>query len=300
MSNFPFKGVGVAIVTPFKEDHNIDFDSLENLTHTIIEGGADYIVALGTTGESPTLSRKEKQDICKTVVNVCEGKIPIVIGIGSNDTSKVCKRISEADLTNIAAILSVVPYYNKPSQEGIYRHFEEIAKISPLPLILYNIPGRTGVNMQAETTIRLARDFKNISAIKEASGNFQQIKEIINNKPTGFEVISGDDAMTVSIMEMGACGVISVTANLYPSAIGKLTDLCRHGKNNEYLKLNSELTRLYTLLFAEGNPAGIKCALSLKNLIKNELRLPLTPVSKTLEKEIATEIERLDALLQEL
>lgn len=288
MENLSLKGLGVAIVTPFKEDLSIDYDALSRLINHIIEGEADYLVVLGTTAETPTLSEDEKGEICRIVKVINKGRLPLVLGIGANDTYKVVERIRNFDLTDFSAILSVVPYYNKPTQEGIYLHFKTIAELSPLPIIVYNIPGRTGVNMTAKTTLRLANDCPNIIGIKEASGNLPQIEEIINKKPDSFKVISGDDCNTLPLMKSGASGVISVVANIFTKDLHDLTHACLEEKFEKAEILNEKLKLFYKLLFEEGNPAGIKSALSAIGLIKNILRLPLTPVSRNIAYKIET------------
>ena len=286
MSEISFKGVGVALPTPFKDDYSIDYDALARLVEYTISGGVDYIVALGTTAESPVIAKEEKREICEVIKTINAGRVPLVMGIGSNDTSKVVHRIKNENLDGFSAILSVTPYYNKPSQEGLYLHFKTIAEISPIPIILYNVPGRTGVNMLAETTLQLARDFKNIIAIKEASGKINQIEEIVKKSPDGFEVMSGDDGMTFEAMGKGAVGVISVAANCYPRKIKKLYDLCSKKETQKACEENNFLKEFFCLIFKDGNPAGIKCALSNIGLINNILRLPLTKVCDNTEKEI--------------
>lgn len=286
MSKFEIKGMGVALVTPFEEDKSIDFGSLERIIEYLIEGKADYLVVLGTTGETPSLSIEERKAIRDFVRIKVNGRLPLVLGMGGNNTSALVKEIKETDLSGFSAILSVVPYYNKPSQEGIYQHYRSIAENSSLPIVLYNVPGRTGVNLEATTTLRLARDFKNIIGIKEASGNFVQIEEIIKNKPDGFEVISGDDGITYPLMTLGAVGVISVIGNAFPLQFGKMVRLCLSHKFDEALPIHFKFTELFNLMFVDGNPAGVKCALNALGMIKNELRLPLVPTRVSTNEKI--------------
>ncbi len=286
MKSFNLKGLGVAMITPFKQDKTIDFDSLEKLIEHLINGKADYIVLLGTTGETPALFPDEKQKIKEFVVKKVAGRIPLVLGVGGNHTMAVADELLKSDLSGFSAILSVVPYYNKPSQEGIYRHYKAIAGASPLPIILYNVPGRTGVNMSAETTIRLAREVENIIGIKEASGNFRQIEEIIKNKPDSFQVVSGDDAITYPLMTLGAVGVISVIGNAFPDEFGKMVRLCLNGEFEKALPIHFKFTELFNLLFIDGNPAGVKCTLNTMGMIENELRLPLVPTRLSTNEEI--------------
>lgn len=277
MNSFNLQGLGVALVTPFRQDKTIDFDSLSNLLEKMIAEKADFLVVLGTTGETPTLFPEEKKQIREFVVRKVNGRLPLVLGLGGNHTMGVVAEIDKTDLDGFDAILSVVPAYNKPTQEGIYLHYRTIADASPLPVILYNVPGRTGVNMTAETTLRLANDCPNIIGIKEASGNFTQIEEIIKNKPDNFQVISGDDSITYPLMTLGAVGVISVIGNAFPKEFGKMVRLCLQGNFEEALPIHFRFTELFNLLFVDGNPAGVKCTLNALGLIENELRLPLVP-----------------------
>ena len=261
MASFNLKGMGVALVTPFKEDKNIDLDALDRLLDSLVEAKVDYIVVLGTTGETPALFPEEKQLIKNRVRHRISGRIPLVIGVGGNNTMAVVDELKKGDFDGFEAVLSVVPYYNNPSQEGIYQHYKSIAEASPLPVILYNVPGRTGVNMTAETTLRLARDCDNITGIKEASGNFVQIEEIIKNKPETFQVISGDDGITYPLMTLGAVGVISVIGNALPKEFGRMVRLCLDHKFDEALKIHFKFTELFNLMFVDGNPAGVKLSL---------------------------------------
>lgn len=281
-----FTGTGVALVTPFKSDKSVDYISLEKLVNHVINGGVEYLVVLGTTAENPTLSAIEKNTITKFIVEKNAGRVPIVLGAGGADTQAAIDNIKKADLTGIDAILSVTPYYNKPNQQGLFEHFSAIANNCPLPIILYNVPGRTGVNMTATTTLKLANSFKNIIAIKEASGNIEQIMEIIEKKPSHFNVISGDDGITLPLISVGCIGVISVVANSFPKEFSNMVKLAIEGKFNEAKTLHYKLLEFSRLIFAEGSPVGIKYALTLQGLIENHLRLPIVPASKELEEKI--------------
>lgn len=285
MENNIFGGLGVALVTPFKEDNSIDLDSLERIIHHVIDGGCDYIVALGTTAETPTLSPSEKSQLASFIKKIVNSRVPLVMGIGGNDTIKVVKDIQTMDLNGYSAVLSVVPYYNKPTQEGLYQHFKYISQNSPLPILLYNVPGRTGVNLSAETTLRLASDPK-FCGIKEASGNFKQIEEILNSKPAYFQVISGNDADTARLMKLGGAGVISVLANALPIEMKKLVNLAREKRFREAEVYQESLKPLISHLFEDGNPAGVKSLLADLGLLKNKLRLPLVPVSENVAKKL--------------
>lgn len=286
MDHIDLKGLGVALVTPFKADKSIDFDSLGHLLDFQIENKADYLVVLGTTGETPTLSTTEKQEIRDFVRKRTAGRIPLVLGVGGNSTMDVVHDLQTLDLTGFEAVLSVVPYYNKPSQEGLYQHYMAIGQSSPLPVILYNVPSRTGVNMTADTTLRLARDCERIIGIKEASGNFTQIEEIIKRKPEHFQVVSGDDGITYPLMALGAVGVISVVGNAFPKEFGRMVRLCLEGEHEEALKIHFRFTELFNLLFVDGNPAGVKCALNALGRMENELRLPLVPTRLSTNEKI--------------
>ncbi len=282
-----FKGTGVALATPFRNDGSIDFNALKKLVNYVTEKGVDYLVVLGTTGETPVLSPDEKNAIVDMVKEVNDGRLPVVMGIGGNSTSAVKTCIMETDFTGIDAILSVAPYYNKPGQEGMYQHFKSIAEASPVPVILYNVPGRTGSNISAETTLRLASKFRNqIVAIKEASGNLQQVMAIIKDKPEKFLVLSGDDASALPLISMGASGVISVIANAYPGEFSRLVALALEDKFTEARKIHYSLLPVYDMLFAEGNPSGLKAFLDVMGIAQNNLRLPLTTVSKGLYEKI--------------
>ncbi|MBV5280962.1 MAG: 4-hydroxy-tetrahydrodipicolinate synthase [Paludibacter sp.] len=285
MINNKLTGMGVALITPFKSDESVDFDALARLVEYQIKNGTDYLVVLGTTAETPTLTEQEKEDVTRFVIQCAAKRIPIVLGVGGNNTKAVVEKLKTTDFNGIDAILSVTPYYNKPSQEGIYQHYAAIAKASPLPIVLYNVPGRTGVNMLAETTLRLAKEFNNICAIKEASGNFTQIDDIIKNKPADFMVISGDDGITFPLITLGAVGVISVIGNAFPSEFSRMVRLGLQGDYKSARLIHHHFNELIQLLFVEGNPAGVKSMLAVMGFIDNTLRLPLVPNTiKTYEK----------------
>ena len=279
-------GTGVALVTPFNLDFSIDFISLSKLINYVIDGGVDFLVILGTTGESPSISIKEKQDIINFTVKINDKRLPIVVGIGGNNTLNVENEFKTLDLNGIDAILSVTPYYNKPSQLGLYLHFKRLSEVSSLPLILYNVPSRTGVNLDASTCLRLANEFENIIAIKEASGNLNQIDEIINNMPSGFSVLSGDDALTVKMIFMGAIGVISVIGQSHPKEFSSMVSSALNNDELQALKIHKDLEKFYHFLYSEGNPSGIKALLSYFGLCNNILRLPLTNISNKLHTSL--------------
>jgi 4-hydroxy-tetrahydrodipicolinate synthase len=278
MSESKFTGTGVAIITPFNDDYSVDYPALERVTEHCIQGKVNYIVVLGTTGESVTLSKNEKDEVVRTVIKASSKRVPIVVGIGGNNTMDVVENIKNANLNQIDAILSVVPYYNKPTQTGLYEHYKAISQVSPLPVIMYNVPGRTGVNMTAETTVRLAHDFKNLVGVKEASGSIQQVMEVMRDKPAAFDVISGDDALTFPMLPLGAVGVISVIANALPKEFAMMVEEALGGNYPLARKIHYSLLDIITGLFTEGNPAGVKAIMHSAGLIKNNLRLPLTPV----------------------
>ena len=278
-------GMGIALITPFKKDGSVDFDALERLVEYQIENGTDYLVILGTTAETPTLTEEEKDEIARVVIAKTNKRLPIVMGIGGNNTRTVVEKIKSTDLSQVDAVLSVVPYYNKPSQEGIYQHYKAIAQATSTPIVLYNVPGRTGVNMKAETILRLANEFPNIVGIKEASGNFAQIDEIIKNKPNHFMVISGDDGITFPLITLGAVGVISVIGNAFPREFSRMVRLAMRGDLAGAREIHYRFTELMELLFVDGNPTGVKSMLSMMGFIENELRLPLVPTTlKTTER----------------
>lgn len=293
MSKVDFIGLGVAIVTPFNSDESVDYESLGKLIEFQISSGTDYIVALGTTAETPTLTAKEQKEIVRFIVKTVDGRVPIVIGIGDNCTSSLLEKVQTIDLSGVSAILSVTPYYNKPTQEGLYRHFCALSKVSPLPIILYNVPGRTGVNMCAETTIRIAKECKNVIATKEASGNLTQIKQIIDEAPEGFNVISGDDAITTDVVLSGGIGVISVFGNAYPKEMKWLVDSALKERTSAAReKMENDFNELFHLMFVEGNPAGVKALLEMKGLANNVVRLPLVTVTEGTKAKIQTEFNK--------
>lgn len=275
MADINLKGMGVALITPFKEDESVDYEALGRLVDYLLQNGADYLVVLGTTAETPTLTEEEKKKIIELVVTKVRHRIPIVLGVGGNCTKSVVDKLKNDNFEGIDAILSVVPYYNKPSQGGIYQHYKAIAQATELPVILYNVPGRTGVNMTAETTLRLAREFKNIIAVKEASGNITQMDDIIKNKPKDFNVISGDDGITFPLITLGAIGVISVIGNAFPREFSRMVRLALAGDYDSARTIHHRFTELFSLLFVDGNPAGVKSMLSMMGLVENRLRLPL-------------------------
>lgn len=282
-----FKGLGIALVTPFASDGSVDYDVLKNLLDYQLKNGADFFCILATTGETPTLTKDEKQKIKELVVEKVGDKVPILIGCGGNNTADVVNELHTADFSGIDGILSVCPYYNKPSQEGLYQHFKAIAGATNMPVVLYNVPGRTGVNLKAETTVRLARDCENIVAIKEASGSLEQVDEIIKNKPDGFDVISGDDALTFPMIACGAAGVISVIGNALPKEFSRMIRLEMKGEIESARKIHHKFTDLFNLLFVDGNPAGVKAMLHEMGMIENVLRLPLVPTRLTTMQKIS-------------
>ncbi len=286
--------MGVALITPFKEDESIDFEALGKLIDFQINNGIDYLVVLGTTAETPTLSETEKKQIIQFAVERVNGRVPVVLGVGGNSTKSVVEKLKNDDFTGIDAILSVAPYYNKPTQEGIYQHFKAIAQATKLPIVLYNVPGRTGVNMTAETTLRLAREFDNVVAIKEASGNITQMDDIIKNKPKDFLVISGDDGITFPLITLGAVGVISVIGNAFPKEFSKMVRLALNGDYANALQIHHRFTELIDLLFVDGNPAGVKSILHVMGYIENRLRLPLVPTRITTFEKIRKILEELN------
>jgi 4-hydroxy-tetrahydrodipicolinate synthase len=285
------RGTGVAIVTPFHDSGNIDFVSFEKLLEHIVSNGVDYIVVLGTTGESATLSKDEKTAVLNFVADTVNKKVPLVVGIGGNNTQEVINTIRATNFEGIDAILSVSPYYNKPQQRGIYSHYKAIATASPVPVILYNVPGRTSSNLTAETTLKLAHDLKNIIGIKEASGNLLQCMEIIQKKPAGFLLISGDDALTLPLLAVGADGVISVVANAFPREFSEMVSLGLKGKISKAMTMHYALLEFTNALFLDGNPSGIKAALETMNICKSNVRLPLVKVNKTTQSLIENLVE---------
>lgn len=284
-----FRGLGIALVTPFKKDGSVDFDALKRLIEYQLDGGADFFCILATTGETPCLTTDEKHQIKQFVVNTVARRVPILMGCGGNDTRTVVNDLKTMDFEGVDGVLSVCPYYNKPSQEGLYQHFKAISEASPLPVVLYNVPGRTGVNLKAETTIRIARECPNVVAIKEAAGSLEQVDEIIKNKPDYFDVLSGDDALTFPMVACGAAGAISVIGNALPRQFSKMIRLEFNGEFEAARKIHHKFTDLFSLLFVDGNPAGVKAALHEMGYIENVLRLPLVPTRLTTLRKI-TEI----------
>lgn len=287
-------GVGAAMITPFTPDGRVDYEALARMVDYVIEGGVDYIVALGTTAETPTLYMPERAVIAMFITNQIAGRVPLVMGCGGNSTSEVLDQLREFDLRGADAILSVTPYYNKPSQEGLFQHFRTVSEHSPLPVILYNIPGRTGVNMTAETTLRCARELKNVIGVKEASGNIEQMQQILNNRPEGFLVLSGDDGITIELMRRGGDGVISVAANAFPERFMSCINLAKRGDFEAADREYEALDDAVKALFAEGNPVGVKCALSVMGRIGDTVRLPLVAGSQRLRERFKSLIERYD------
>ena len=288
-----FKGLGIALVTPFTANGEVDYKAIVRLVEYQIQNGADFLCILATTGETPCLSTEEKENIKKLVVDTNRGRLPILMGCGGNNTRAVVEELKTADWTGIDGVLSVCPYYNKPSQEGLYQHFKAIAEASPLPVVLYNVPGRTGINMKSETTVRLARDCENIVAVKEASGSLEQVDEIIKNKPERFDVISGDDALTFSMVASGAAGSISVIGNALPKEVSRMIRLEFKGEYEAARTIHHRFTELYSLLFVDGNPAGVKALLHEMGFIENVLRLPLVPTRITTLQKMTEILKKL-------
>ncbi len=289
-----FKGLGIALITPFKADGSIDYDALLRLVEYQIKNGADFLCIMGTTAETPCLSLEEKTRLKKLLVERVAGRVPLLMGCGGNNTAAVVHDLKTGDWQGIDGILSVCPYYNKPSQEGLYQHFKAIAEASPVPVVLYNVPGRTGVNMTAETTLRLARDFQNIVAIKEASGDITQMDDIIKNKPPHFDVISGDDGITFPLITLGAVGVISVIGNALPAEFSRMVRLALNGDYESARNIHHKFAELFKLLFVDGNPAGVKAMLHAMGMIENQLRLPLVPTRLTTMEKISAILKELD------
>ncbi|RLD30220.1 MAG: 4-hydroxy-tetrahydrodipicolinate synthase [Bacteroidetes bacterium] len=286
-------GTGVALVTPFNSDLSVDYKALANIVNYNIENGIDYLVISGTTGESVTITKQEKQKIIKTIKEVNDGRLPLVLGIGGNNTATIIEEIKTTDLSEITAILSVSPYYSKPTQEGIYQHFKAIAQVSPVQIILYNVPGRTSANMLPETTLRLAKDFKNIVAVKEAGNNVAQYLQLLKNKSEDFLIISGDDDLALGVVLAGGAGVISVIGQALPKEFSKMIRLGLGGKAKEAYRLHFKLMDVTSYIFSENNPAGIKAVLQQLNLCEDTVRLPLVKASDTLKAKIKNYIEHL-------
>lgn len=294
MRKFDLQGTGVALVTPFHKQGNIDFTAFGNLIEHTISGGVDYLLCLGTTSEYPTLSKQEKMAIVEYTIEKVENRVPIVLGMGGNDTRSLVDEIRKTDFSSIAAILSVAPYYNKPNQNGLYTHFKAVAEASDVPVILYNVPGRCGVNISAETCVQLATDFPNIIGIKEASGNISQCMDILMNKPQGFTVVSGEDALVLPLMALGMQGVISVTANAFPKQMSELVNHCLKSNMKKARAVHEKLLPFSKAIFEEGNPVGIKAALEIMNIASSNLRQPLVKASKPLQTKLQTIINNIN------
>lgn len=287
MERKELKGMGVALVTPFDASGDIDFAALQRLVDYQIDSRADFLCVLGTTAETPTLTGTEQDAVRRAIVERNAGRLPILLGVGGNSTRGVVDRLSQGDWDDVDAILSVVPYYNKPTQQGMYAHFRAIAESTDLPVILYNVPGRTGVNMLPETTLKVAADCKNIVGVKEASGNMEQIIHILNHRPQGFKVFSGDDGITLPLIEQGADGVISVIGNAYAEEFAQMVRLALSGDHAIASAINERLSSFYDLLFVDGNPAGVKCLMHLRGMLENVLRLPLVPASQETQHKLS-------------
>lgn len=285
-----FRGTGVALVTPFTKDLSIDFNALERLVSHCVEGGVEYLVVMGTTGENPVLNKTEKKQVLKAVIEAANGRVPIVYGVGGNNTQAIVEELKSEDFSGVSAILSVSPYYNKPTQEGIYQHYKLISENSPLPIILYNVPGRTGSNMTADTTLRLARDFDNIFAVKEASGDLNQVMQIIKDRPEGFMVISGDDNLTFPILALGGDGVISVSGQAFPAVFTEMVRKGLAGDMEAARPLHYSLFDITNMLFEEGNPGGVKACLDIQNIMDSYMRQPLWPISSDLRNRLEAEM----------
>lgn len=288
-----FRGLGIALITPFTENGAVDYDAMKRIVEYQLSNGADFLCILATTGETPCLTKQEKEDIKKYIIDLVAGRIPILMGCGGNNTFAVVDELQNGDFKGIDGILSVCPYYNKPSQEGLYQHFKAISSATSLPIVLYNVPGRTGINLKAETTVRLAHECENIVAIKEASGSLEQVDEILKNKPEGFAVLSGDDSLTYPMIACGADGVISVIGNALPKEFSRMIRLEKNGEFEAAVKIHHKFTDLYSLLFVDGNPAGVKALLHEMGYIKNVLRLPLVPT------RVAT-VQKMSQILKDL
>ena len=286
--------MGIALITPFKSDGSIDYDALLRLVEYQIRNGVDFLCIMGTTAETPCLTADEKKKIKELIVERVAGRVPLLMGCGGNNTAAVVSDLKNSDWRGIDGVLSVCPYYNKPSQEGLYQHYKALAEATPLPIVLYNVPGRTGINMTAETTLRLARDFENIVAIKEASGNITQMDDIIKNKPANFDVISGDDGITFPLITLGAVGVISVIGNALPAEFSRMVRLALHGDYESARTIHHKFAELFKLLFVDGNPAGVKAMLNAMGMIENQLRLPLVPTRLTTMEKISAILKELD------
>ncbi|MDQ7948084.1 MAG: 4-hydroxy-tetrahydrodipicolinate synthase [Pedobacter sp.] len=288
-----FHGTGVALVTPFKTDGTVDHQGLEKLINHLVDGGIDYLVSLGTTGETATLSKEEKKKVWELTAEINNGRLPLMAGIGGNDTRVIGEEIKTFESNHYSAVLSVSPYYSKPTQEGIYQHYKYLSELSALPIMLYNVPGRTGSSMSAETTCRLAHDFKNIIATKEASGSFDQFNQIMRDKPSDFLLISGDDPIALPMIAIGAVGVISVIGNALPKQLSTVINLCLQGDFAAALPGHLSLLEITRLMFAEGNPAGVKATLKQLGICEDVVRLPLVKASTGLNESLAAELKKL-------
>lgn len=293
MSSVKLQGMGVALITPFRHDKTIDFPALERLVEHQIASGIDFLVVLGTTAEAATLTKEERHQVQEFVKHKAAGRVPLILGCGGNNTAALVDDLRHGDFSGYSAILSVVPYYNKPSQEGIYQHYSAVAQASPLPVLLYNVPGRTGVNMAAATTLRLAAEYPNIIGVKEASGNFVQMDEIIKHKDDGFMVISGDDGITFPLITLGAVGVISVIGNAFPKEFSRMVRLALDGDYAGARAIHHKFADLFKLMVVDGNPAGVKCLLNAMGYVENELRLPLVPTSAATRDKIHSVLSQL-------
>lgn len=291
--------MGVALVTPFTESGEVDYCALDRLVQSQLDGGTDFLCVLGTTAETPTLTAIEKREVRKRIIEKTAGRLPILLGMGGNCTRALVDEIRNEDLAGVDAILSVCPYYNKPSQEGLYQHYKAVAEATELPVYMYNVPGRTGVNLLPDTALRLARDCKNIVGVKEASGNLEQIKEIIANAPEGFDVLSGDDGLVCDIIGMGGVGAITVFGNAYPAAFAEMTHLAMEKRTDEATALQERFDEMCRLLFADGNPAGVKSLLARQGKMCNVLRLPLVPASDRVDSAIGDAMMCLDTFLSQ-
>lgn len=293
MSSVKLQGMGVALITPFRHDKTIDFPALDRLVEHQIASGIDFLVVLGTTAEAATLTKEERHQVQEFVKQKAAGRVPLILGCGGNNTAALVDDLRHGDFSGYSAILSVVPYYNKPSQEGIYQHYSAVAQASPLPVLLYNVPGRTGVNMAAATTLRLAAEYPNIIGVKEASGNFVQMDEIIKHKDDGFMVISGDDGITFPLITLGAVGVISVIGNAFPKEFSRMVRLALDGDYAGARAIHHKFADLFKLMVVDGNPAGVKCLLNAMGYVENELRLPLVPTSAATRDKIHSVLSQL-------
>lgn len=293
MSSVKLQGMGVALITPFRHDKTIDFPALERLVEHQIASGIDFLVVLGTTAEAATLTKEERHQVQEFVKQKASGRVPLILGCGGNNTAALVDDLRHGDFSGYSAILSVVPYYNKPSQEGIYQHYSAVAQASPLPVLLYNVPGRTGVNMAAATTLRLAAEYPNIIGVKEASGNFVQMDEIIKHKDDGFMVISGDDGITFPLITLGAVGVISVIGNAFPKEFSRMVRLALDGNYAGARAIHHKFADLFKLMVVDGNPAGVKCLLNAMGYVENKLRLPLVPTSAATRDKIHSVLSQL-------